>query len=73
MCVITFHSLEDRAVKRAFVELEKACVCDKRVPVCTCGKRKEVEILTKKPILGEIESEMNKRAQSAKLRIVKRL
>lgn len=73
MCVITFHSLEDRIVKRAFVELEKDCVCDKRLPVCVCGKRKEVEILTKKPILGSTESEVNKRSESAKLRIVKRI
>lgn len=73
MCVITFHSLEDRIVKRAFVELEKDCVCDKRLPVCVCGKRREVEILTKKPILGSTESDVNKRSESAKLRIVKRV
>ena len=73
MCVITFHSLEDRIVKRAFVELEKDCVCDKRLPVCVCNKRKEVEILTKKPILGSEESDVNKRSESAKLRIIKRI
>lgn len=73
MCVITFHSLEDRIVKRAFIELEKDCVCDKRLPVCVCNKRKEVEILTKKPILGSEESEINKRSESAKLRIIKRI
>jgi 16S rRNA (cytosine1402-N4)-methyltransferase len=73
MCVITFHSLEDRAVKHAFAELEKDCICDKRLPVCVCNKRREVEIITKKPILGSIESSVNKRSESAKLRIVKRV
>ena len=73
MCVITFHSLEDRVVKRAFVELEKDCICDKRLPVCVCGKRQEVKIITKKPISGEIEAKENKRAASAKLRIIERV
>ncbi len=73
MCVITFHSLEDRIVKHAFAELEKDCVCDKKMPICVCNKRKEVEILTTKPILGSIESEINKRSESAKLRIIKRI
>ncbi|HOO22337.1 MAG TPA: 16S rRNA (cytosine(1402)-N(4))-methyltransferase RsmH [Clostridia bacterium] len=73
MCVITFHSLEDRLVKHAFRYLELDCVCDKKMPVCTCGKRKEIEILTKKPISGTKESEINKRAESAKLRIIERI
>lgn len=73
MCVITFHSLEDRIVKRTFVELEKDCICDKRIPVCVCNKRREAVILTKKPILGSKESEQNKRAESAKLRIIERV
>ncbi|MBR1746798.1 MAG: 16S rRNA (cytosine(1402)-N(4))-methyltransferase RsmH [Clostridia bacterium] len=73
MCVITFHSLEDRLIKRAFVELEKDCVCDKRLPVCVCNKRQEVKILTKKPILGEKEADKNKRSESAKLRIIERV
>lgn len=73
MCVITFHSLEDRLVKHAFQYLEKDCICDKKLPICTCNKRKEVNILTKKPILGSKESEINKRAESAKLRIIERL
>lgn len=73
MCVITFHSLEDRIVKHAFAELEKDCVCDKKMPICVCNKRKEVEILTTKPILGSIESDINKRSESAKLRIIKRI
>ena len=73
MCVITFHSLEDRIVKQAFKELETDCICDKRLPVCVCNKRKEVEIITKKPILGSKESEINKRSESAKLRIIERI
>lgn len=73
MCVITFHSLEDRMIKRAFVELEKDCICDKRLPVCVCNKRREAIIITKKPILGEKEKEQNKRSESAKLRIIERV
>lgn len=73
MCVITFHSLEDRIVKHAFVELEKECICDKKIPVCVCNKRKEAIIITKKPISGEREAEINKRAGSAKLRIIERI
>ena len=73
MCVISFHSLEDRVVKRAFCELEKDCICDKRLPVCVCNKRKEAEIITKKPIMGKTEDTENKRAESAKLRIIERV
>ena len=72
--VITFHSLEDRIVKNAFTELEKDCICDKHLPVCVCNKRREVKILTKKPIVAsEEELKNNKRAESAKLRIVERV
>ena len=73
MCVITFHSLEDKIVKRAFMELEKECICDKKMPICVCNKRKEVEIITRKPILGSKESHINKRSESAKLRIIERV
>lgn len=73
MCVITFHSLEDRIVKHTFKELEKDCICDKRMPICTCNKRKEIEIITKKPICGSAEADTNKRAESAKLRIIERI
>lgn len=74
MAVITFHSLEDRIVKNAFTELEKDCICDKHLPVCVCNKRREVKILTKKPIVAsEEELKNNKRAESAKLRIVERV
>lgn len=73
MCVITFHSLEDRLVKRAFANLESDCVCDKKLPVCVCDKRREAIIITKKPISGEREKDINKRAESAKLRIIERV
>lgn len=74
IAVITFHSLEDRIVKNVFKELEKDCTCPKNFPVCVCGKRKEIEVLTKKPITaGEEELTKNPRAQSAKLRIAERV
>ena len=74
ICVISFHSLEDRAVKTAFKFLEADCKCPPRQPICTCGKKKEVEILTKKPIVAsEQEREANPRSQSAKLRIAQRV
>lgn len=74
ICVITFHSLEDRIIKRAFVELNKDCVCPPHQPICTCGKRREVEIVTKKPLVaGEEELKNNSRASCAKLRIAKRV
>lgn len=74
IAVITFHSLEDRIVKRAFKELETDCICDKSLPVCVCGKKKEIEIITKKPIIaGEKELSFNSRAKSAKLRIAEKI
>lgn len=74
ICIITFHSLEDRIVKRAFVELNKDCICPPHQPVCTCNKRRDVEIITKKPIVAdEKELAENSRAASAKLRIAKRV
>lgn len=74
IAVITFHSLEDRIVKNVFKELEKDCTCPKNFPVCVCGKRKEIEVLTKKPITaGEEELTKNPRAASAKLRIAERV
>lgn len=74
MAVISFHSLEDRIVKTAFKKLETACTCPPNVPICTCGGRKEIEILTKKPLTASDEElELNKRAESAKLRIIERI
>ena len=74
ICVITFHSLEDRIVKRAFVDLNKECVCPPHQPICTCNKRREVEIITRKPTVAtEEELENNSRSASAKLRIAQRV
>ena len=74
MAVITFHSLEDRIVKQAFKRFENPCTCDPRAPICTCGRRPTVRILTKKPIeAGEAELNQNPRARSAKLRAIEKL
>lgn len=74
IAIITFHSLEDRIVKRAFKELECDCICDKSLPVCVCGKRKEIEILTKHPIVAsDDELNFNSRSKSAKLRIAQKI
>lgn len=74
LAVITFHSLEDRIVKRTFSDLASGCVCPKEFPICVCGRKPQVKILTKKPITsGDEELERNMRAHSAKLRAVKKL
>lgn len=73
LCVITFHSLEDRIVKNVFKELSTGCICDKRVPVCTCGHKALGHLVNRKPILPSAsECEANKRSTSAKLRIFER-
>ncbi|MDR3293408.1 MAG: 16S rRNA (cytosine(1402)-N(4))-methyltransferase RsmH [Clostridiales bacterium] len=73
-CIIAFHSLEDRTAKQDFKSLERDCVCEKRMPICTCGKKREVNILTKKPITASDEElKTNGRAESAKLRIAEKL
>ncbi len=74
ICVITFHSLEDRIVKREFQYLEAKCICPPKQPVCTCSKVQTVKIITKKPLTAsEEELAVNPRAQSAKLRIAERV
>lgn len=74
ICVITFHSLEDRIVKQELKYLELDCVCPPKMPICTCGKIKEVKILTKKPITASDEEiEMNSRSECAKLRIAEKI
>lgn len=74
ICIITFHSLEDRIVKTTFAELEKSCICPPRQPVCTCNKRQEIKIINKKPITASgRELTHNTRSQSAKLRIAERV
>lgn len=73
LCIITFHSLEDRIVKSAFRKNENPCTCPSDFPVCVCGKVSKGSIITRKPILpSEEEMEENSRAKSAKLRIFER-
>ena len=73
ICIITFHSLEDRIVKNAFRRNENPCTCPPEFPVCTCGKVSKGRVVTKKPILpGEQEIAENSRSKSAKLRVFER-
>lgn len=74
MCVITFHSLEDRIVKNCFKTLENPCICPPNFPVCTCGRKPIGRVITRKPILPtEKELEENSRSKSAKLRVIERI
>lgn len=73
LCVITFHSLEDRAVKQAYIDAEGRCTCPKDLPYCICNYKSYGKIINKKPIVStEEELKLNSRAQSAKLRIFER-
>ncbi len=73
LCIITFHSLEDRAVKQAFQDAEGKCTCPPDLPYCICGNKSLGKIINKKPIVSsETELEENSRARSAKLRIFER-
>ena len=74
LCIITFHSLEDRIVKNAFRTLADPCTCPKSMPVCVCGKKPVVKLITRKPITASDEElEVNPRARSASLRIAEKL
>lgn len=74
LAVITFHSLEDRIVKNAMAEAARGCTCPPNFPVCVCGNKPKVKLITRKPIVsGEEELERNPRARSAKLRICEKL
>ena len=74
LAVITFHSLEDRIVKNAMANAAKGCTCPPNFPVCVCGKKPQVKVLTRKPIVsGEEELERNPRARSAKLRVCEKI
>ena len=74
LCMITFHSLEDRIVKQAFQKLSGKCFCPPRIPRCVCGAAKRVEILTRKPVVPtEAEMIVNPRSRSAKLRVCRKL
>ena len=74
LCIITFHSLEDRIVKIAFKNKENPCTCPPEFPVCVCGKESLGRVITKKPILpSKEELEVNSRSKSAKLRVFEKL
>ena len=74
MCIITFHSLEDRIVKEYFKSLVNVCTCPPEFPVCVCNKKPLAKIITRKPILPSMEEmEQNPRSKSAKLRIIEKL
>ena len=73
ICVITFHSLEDRIVKNKFRECENPCTCPKEFPVCVCGKKSKGKVITRKPVIpSQEELEENSRAKSSKLRVFER-
>ena len=73
LAVITFHSLEDRIIKRAMRDLARGCTCPPEFPVCICGNRPKMKVLTRKPIVsGEAELKENPRARSAKLRVAEK-
>ena len=74
IAIITFHSLEDRIVKQAFADLASGCTCPRNFPVCVCGKKPQVKVITRKPILPSAEElEENPRSRSAKLRVAEKL
>jgi 16S rRNA (cytosine1402-N4)-methyltransferase len=73
LAVISFHSLEDRIVKRFFVEESSGCICPPDLPVCACGRKEVLRIVTRKPVTaGEAEVRANPRARSAKLRVAEK-
>ena len=74
LCVITFHSLEDRIVKNAMQDAAKGCTCPKEFPVCVCGNQPKIKIISRKPIVsGQKELQINPRARSAKLRVAEKI
>ena len=73
LSIITFHSLEDRIVKKKLQELAQGCICPPEFPVCVCGRKPKVKLITRKPIVsGEEELAENPRARSAKLRVAEK-
>lgn len=74
LCIITFHSLEDRIVKETYKYLNQRCICPKEFPICKCDKKREIKIINKKPIIATKEElENNPRSRSAKLRIAEKI
>ena len=74
LCIITFHSLEDRIVKNLFRDAQDPCTCPPDFPVCVCGKKPKGKVITRKAILpSKEELEVNSRSKSAKLRVFERI
>ena len=74
LAVITFHSLEDRIVKNAMAEAAKGCTCPPNFPVCVCGRKPQIKLITRKPVTaGDEELEINPRSRSAKLRVCEKI
>ena len=74
IAIITFHSLEDRIVKQTYADLGSGCNCPKSLPICVCGRKPVVSVLTRKPILpSDVELEENPRSRSAKLRVAEKI
>lgn len=74
LCVVSFHSLEDRIVKNIFNSYKKGCTCPPRIPKCICGKKKVIDILTKRPLVPSLkEIEINPRSRGAKLRVAEKI
>ena len=74
LCIITFHSLEDRMVKQKFLDLARGCVCPPEFPVCVCGRTPAAKVITRKPVLpSEEELKHNRRSASAKLRVLEKI
>ena len=74
IAIITFHSLEDRIVKQTFADMASGCTCPKDFPICVCGKKPDVKVISRKPVLpSKEELEVNPRSRSAKLRIAEKL
>jgi 16S rRNA (cytosine1402-N4)-methyltransferase len=74
LCIISFHSLEDRLVKNEFRSLEGGCTCPKDLPICICSREAKLKVLTRKALIASpAETENNPRARSAKLRIAQRV
>ncbi|MDF2672029.1 MAG: rsmH [Clostridiales bacterium] len=74
LCIITFHSLEDRIVKNVYKEMENPCTCPPGFPICVCNKKPDIKIITRKPVVPTMEEiELNPRSRSAKLRIAEKI
>ena len=74
ICVISYHSLEDRIVKNHFKEMSQGCTCPQEIPVCVCGNVPILKVITRKPLVAQPdEVERNPRARSAKIRVAQRL